>query len=103
MGAAVMGAATAVKERHIVERFRDAGATSPSTACSISDVSVSNGIAYRRLRWHEVIREAAPSLFYLDEGVWVAARRTRRRFANIATSLILVVGIGTAVGFITLT
>jgi hypothetical protein len=42
-----------------------------------------------------VIREAAPSLFYLDEEVWHALGRTRRRvsLAVLALIVLLIVGV----------
>ena len=78
-----MGAAVAViliKERHIVEAFERAGATSPDRALTPTDANVDDvGIGWRRLRDRAIVREASPGRFYLDVEVWEATRRTRRR------------------------
>lgn len=78
MGAGV-AAVIVAKERRIVEAFQSAGATSPERAIMVHDVGVGDGIALRRLRSHAVIREARPGHLYLDQEVWDALRRTRRR------------------------
>lgn len=94
--ATTVAAAIAAKERRIVDRFRDIGATSASRARTIHDVGISENAGFRRLRRNEVIRQAGPELFYLDEEVWVAVRRTRRRVAMavLAILLLLFAGIG---------
>ena len=43
-------------------------------------------MAVRRLHDRAVIREAAPGVYYLDEEVWTAVRRTRRRVATFHCS-----------------
>lgn len=94
MGAAV-AAVIVAKERAVVEAFRDVGATALVAALPLDQVGVDENVGFRRLRMHEVIREATPGRYYLDEGVWTAVRRTRRRvmFVMMAVVLILVVGI----------
>ena len=80
-----MGGAVAViliKERHIVDAFQRAGATSPAHAVLPSDINVHEGrVAWRRLRSHAVLRESAEGsgLFWLDVETWNAVHRTRRR------------------------
>lgn len=97
-----MGAVVAVivvaKEREIVEAFRDVGATSVETALPLDQVGVDENIGFRRLRSHEVIREAAADRFYLDEGVWVAVRHTRRRVIGVLFTIVAVVAIAVALG-----
>lgn len=93
MGAAV-AAVIVAKEREIVEAFRDVGATSPDRALTLDQVGVDERIGFRRLRLHEVIREAGPDRYYLDEGVWAAVRDTRRRLALV----LLAIGVLLAVG-----
>lgn len=79
-----MGGAVAViliKERHIVDVFERAGATSPDRAVLPSDLDVHDGrVAWRRLRSHAVLRESAEGsgLFWLDVDVWKAVHRARR-------------------------
>lgn len=100
MGASVAAAVIAAKEREVAERFREAGATSPMLARTIQDVGVRSNVAFRRLRRYEAIREASPGLFYLDEPVWIAVRRTRRRLALAVMAIVLVMGVGTALGLL---
>ena len=57
MGATV-AAVIAAKERAIVEAFRDAGATALVTAVPLEQLGVEENVGFRRLRRHEVIREA---------------------------------------------
>lgn len=99
------GAAAVIlaKERHIVDRFRDVGVTSPGSARRLADVGVGEGIALRRLRRHEVIREASPEMFYLDEPVWNAVRNTRRRMLAVLLVIVVVIGVGVTFGFLSLT
>ena len=94
--ATAVAVAIAAKERRIVDRFRDIGATSASRAHTTHDVGITENAGFRRLRRNEVIRQAGPELFYLDEGVWIAVRRRRRRVAMavLAVILLLFVGIG---------
>jgi hypothetical protein len=91
----------AAKERRIVDAFRDAGATSPSVARTAQDVGIYEDIGFKRLRRHEVIREANPGFFYLDEPVWSAVRRTRRRLVAVLLVIVmfLIVSGGMASGF----
>ncbi len=77
-----MGAAVAIiirKEKDIVEAFRRAKATSSATAVSLADVNVDERVPFRILRRRNVVREAEPRRFYLDEAAWAAATRQRRR------------------------
>ncbi|MDQ6738690.1 MAG: hypothetical protein M3Z30_13455 [Gemmatimonadota bacterium] len=88
MGAGV-AAVIVAKERRIVEAFQSAGATSPERAIMVHDVGVGDGIALRRLRSHAVIREATPGHLYLDQEVWDALRRTRRRMMLVMLVVLL--------------
>ena len=83
------------KERRVVEHFRQAGATSSATAKRLDDLHQHHGLGLRRLRQRAVIREAAPEHFYLDEEVWHALGRTRRRVsvAVLALIVLLIVGV----------
>lgn len=86
------GAVIVIKERHMVEAFKRAGATSPDRAVLPSELSVgAHGIGWRRLRERAVVRESSPGsgLFYLDIEVWQALRRTRWRLIVV----LMVVGL----------
>jgi len=89
-----MGAAAAIailrrKEREVVDDFRAAGALSPSTAQSFSAIGLGDSPAIKRLHSRAVIREASPGLYYLDEEVWAAVRRSRQRLAVVILILVL--------------
>ena len=78
MGAAV--GAILIKERHVVDAFAPAGATSASTAVLPSDIAVDlRGLAGRRLIERAILREAEGGRYYLDVIGWEALRRQRRR------------------------
>lgn len=100
-----MGAAAAAviiaKEREIVEAFRDVGAVSPETALPLEQVGVDERIGFRRLRQHEVVREAGPDRYYLDEGVWTAVRNTRRRVVFVLLAVGALLAAGGATGILT--
>lgn len=94
MGATV-AAVIAAKERAIVEAFRDAGATALVTAVPLEQLGVDENVGFRRLRRHEVIREAVPGRYYLDEDVWTAVRRTRLRLVTVLIAIVVLIAIGT--------
>jgi hypothetical protein len=89
MGAAV--AAVLVKERHVVEAFQRARATSPERAVVPEDIGVDlAGVGGRRLLRHAVLRATATGQYYLDEPTWIALRSTRRRMVFV---LLVIVGL----------
>src|SRR4029079_11931571 len=103
MGAPAIAAVIRRKEREVVDDFRRAGATSPTTAKSLADVGLGDSWPVRRLRRRAGIREPQPGVMYLDEEVWAAVRQTRRRVAIAFVAVLLVLVIGVAIGFITFT
>src|SRR5215208_2925515 len=66
-------------ERTVVRRFREAGATSPLSARTLEDLHLHRTLAIRRLHDRAVLREASADKFYVDEEVWEALGRSRRR------------------------
>jgi hypothetical protein len=76
-------------ERKVVRRFREAGATSPAAAVTLDQLQLRRGIGLHRLRDRAVIREAGHDRFYLDEEVWAALGRTRRRVSVAVLCLIV--------------
>jgi hypothetical protein len=72
-----------------VRRFREAKATAPAGARTIDELHLHHSAALRRLRHRAVIREAGPGHLYLDEEVWEAVGRTRRRVSIAILCLIV--------------
>ncbi len=100
-----MGAAAAIaimrrREREVVDDFRVAGAISPATAQSYTAIGLGESLAVRRLHDRAVIRESAPGMWYLDEEVWTAVRRTRRRVATAMLTIVVILFAGLAMGLI---
>jgi hypothetical protein len=77
------------REREVVRRFREAGATTAAAARDLDELHVRRGSGLHRLRQRAVIREAAAERFYLDEEVWEALGRTRRRVSIAVLCLIV--------------
>jgi len=89
MGAPAM-AAIQMKERHIVDAFRAAGATSAEKARVPDELNVgTHGIAWRALCNQAVVRESGEGRFYLDLPSWEAVRRSRRKRILILTVLVI--------------
>ncbi len=101
MSAPAIAAIIRRKEREVVDDFRQAGATSPTTAKSLADLGLEDNWPVRRLRRRAVIREPEPGIMYLDEEVWAAVRQTRRRVILVFVVLIVVIGLGVAAGLFT--
>lgn len=82
MGASA-AAAILIKERHIVEAYQRAGATSPGTAVTPASLGVEQRLAFKKLVSRAVLRETTPGTYYLDEPSWRAARSLRRHMVAI--------------------
>jgi hypothetical protein len=98
MGAAVIAAAMRRREQEVIDDFRAAGATAPDKAQSYTAMGLGESLALRRLRNRAVIREAAPGVYYLDEEVWSAVRRTRRRVASVVILILAIMLLGILAG-----
>src|SRR4051812_24885884 len=102
MGAVIAAAAMRRREQEVIDDFRAAGATSPQRAQSYTAVGLGETLAVRRLRNRAVIREASPGVYYLDEEVWSAVRRTRRRLVTVFILLLGIFLVGVLFGIIKL-
>jgi hypothetical protein len=100
MGGAAVVAIMRRREREVVDDFRAAGATSPAAAQSYTAVGIGESMALKRLHARAVIREAAPGVYYLDEEVWTAVRRIRRRIAMVMLTIVVILFLGVALGTI---
>ena len=97
MGAAAVAVIIA-KEKQIVERFRQAGATTPQSAVAPATIAVPERFPFRKLRQHAVLRETSPGWFYLDEPSWEALRGLRRRLGLVWLLVVLMAAVGFWVG-----
>ena len=102
MGAAIVAAAMRRREQEVIDDFRAAGATAPERGQSYTAIGLGDSLALRRLRNRAVIREAAPGVYYLDEEVWAAVRRTRLRMLTVFVAILAVLLIGILAGIIKL-
>ena len=100
MGAAAIAAILRMREQEVIDDFRAAGATSPDRAQSYHAIGLGDSLAIKRLRNRAVIREAAPGTYYLDEEVWSAVIRTRRRLVLTLLSVISLMLLGMLLGII---
>jgi hypothetical protein len=100
MGAAVAAIAMRRREQEVIDDFRAAGATSPERAQSYTALGFGETLAVRRLRNRAVIREAGPGVYYVDEEVWAAVRRSRHRLLGIVVAILAVVLAGILLGTI---
>ena len=102
MGAAVVAAAMRRREQEVIDDFRAAGATSPERAQSYTAIGLGDSLALKRLRNRAVIRESSPGVFYFDEEVWEAVRRTRLRMLTVVIAILGVVVVGVLLGILKL-
>jgi len=77
------------KQRQIVALFRAAGATSSNRATTAATLGVQEGLAFRILLRHAVVREVGEQRVYLDESSWESHQKKRRRLAFIIPGLVL--------------
>jgi hypothetical protein len=89
-----------MKEREVVDDFRAAGALTPSTAQSYTAMGFGESRAVKRLHREAVIREVSPGLYYLDEEVWIAVRRNRRRRGIMIGLVLALIFLGLVTGFL---
>jgi hypothetical protein len=100
MGAPAVAAILRKREQEVIDDFRAAGATSPDRAQSYQAIGLGDSLAIKRLHNRAVIREAAPGMYYLDEEVWSAVVRTRRRLVVTLLSVIALLALGLLLGIV---
>jgi hypothetical protein len=89
---AIAAAAVIHQEKKIVEAYRAAGALSASTAKAPSALGVHEGVGFRRLRSHAVLRDGQRGGLYLDEPAWETLRELRRRIALVMIGIVIMLG-----------
>lgn len=89
------GAAVVAAQNKLIRRFREAGATSPPSACAPEDVNCRNSWIFRRLVSPGVFVETKPGRYYLDEMAadeFVSVRRARM-LEELAIAVVLAVAV----------
>ena len=81
------------KQKQIVALFQAAGATSTDRATTAATLGVHEGLAFRVLRRHAVLREVGEQRVYLDESSWESLQKKRRRLAFIIPGLVLLAAV----------
>ena len=81
------------KQKQIVALFQAAGATNTDRATTAATLGVHEGLAFRVLLRHAVLREVGEQRVYLDESRWESHQKKRRRLAFIIPGLVLLAGI----------
>ena len=94
MGATAAAAIIVRKERELVDHLRSVGAVSVDTARTLTQLGTDQGVAWRRLVDHAVIRSTPAGTWYLDEPSWMALRRMRRRLALVMATVGVIVALG---------
>ena len=87
------GGAIVRKEKNIVAAFRNAGATGIERATNLASLGISEGLAFRVLCRHSILRQLADGRFYLDEPAWDAHQSFRHRLAAILVMFVFFLGI----------
>ena len=85
--AGIVAARALRTDRSIVQRLRQAGATSASRAMQLDALTPFQRRRLLRLERHGVIRMGAPDRWFLDEQVWMKLQRSRRWSAIAAVAL----------------
>ena len=95
MGTAAAAAIIIRKEKEMVAAFRARGATDPAHAVTVDSLNLHQGVAFRRLVSHAVLRPVHSGDYYLDEPSWEATTRLRRRLLLAIMAIVLLAFLGT--------
>ena len=87
------------KQKQMVELFRAAGATSTNRVTTAATLGVHEGLAFKLLLRHAVLREVGEQRVYLDESSWESHRKKRRRLALIIPGLVFL-GLASTAGVV---
>ena len=90
MVAIPVGGAVVGRQHAIVAAFRKANATTPERGVPVASLGIHEGMAFRILRRHGVLRDAGDRC-HLDEPTWEAHCARRRRLAFLIPGCVLVV------------
>jgi hypothetical protein len=81
------------KQNEIVAAFQAAGATTRDRATTAAALGIHEGIAFRILCRHEILRKVDSERLYLDEPRWEAHQTKRRRLAVIIPVIFVLVSV----------
>jgi hypothetical protein len=79
------------RQRALVDRFRDAGATSASAAKSLSEIGVEPSFMFSRMRARGVFVPAGGDRWWFDVAAWETFRRRQGRRMLLAVVVVLAV------------
>ena len=93
----LMAVQQAAADENVLQRLREAGAVSPSSAVAVEPRDEMIEAALERLRKRSVVREAEPGRFYVDEALIAAQRGAQNRQVaqiGIALAVLLAIALG---------
>ncbi len=87
------GAVVVVHQNRLIRQFREAKATAPTTASTLTEIGCRNSWVFRRMVARGVFIETSDGRFYMDEDTarWFVKRRWQRMFIFLATVILLFV------------
>jgi hypothetical protein len=87
------GAVIVVHQNRLMGKFREAKATTPKSASTLTDIGCRNSWVFRRMVARGVFIETSAGRFYMDEDVarWFVKRRWQRMLIFLAAAILLFV------------
>ena len=87
------GAVVVVHQNRLMRQFREAKATAPKSASTLTEIGCWNSWVFRRMVARGVFIEASAGRFYMDEekARCFVKRRWQRMFIYLATVILLLV------------
>jgi hypothetical protein len=79
------------KIRKVIRRFKETGSTSPQTAKTLEELNVDYRFAFRKMLKREIIIEASPNRYYLNEENLAGYNNTRRMIMLVVILLLALV------------
>ena len=93
MGAVAAAALAARKQRELMDRFTQAGATTPGGAKSLDELGIHpDGRLIRSFQDRGVIRDAGAGRYYFDVDAFHTVRKARLRIAFLVAGIVFIAG-----------
>jgi len=86
---AMIGGVIAARRRKLIQKFRAAGATSPSTAMPLPSDAIFTSFIFKRLHNFGVLKETTNGRYYLDEAAEKALSKQRRIMLMVLLVIVL--------------